>query len=446
MTATGLTVTPTMVRRLARHFGTPLYVYDAAAIDRAVRELGAQLPAGARLYYSVKANPLPEIAARMRSHGLPLELSSTGEVQTAAAATALDGAMVTGPGKSRAEYRAAIGSGVRKFSVESATDHGNLERAAAECATAVDYLVRVNAPAQGRAAMRMSGRPSQFGVDPETFDSDTPLLRGGRFARFRGLHFFPASNVVDESELLTSFRVSAAAARGLVDRYRLTMLELDLGGGFAAPFGTASPRHHYPRLAAELTRILNEQLPGPRDGRLTVSFESGRYLVGGAGVLVTAVRDIKRSHGKSFAILDAGINHLGGMAATGRILPSRFEPTRVGSISTAPSAGSAAPFAGTLAGPLCTPADILVPDAAFDELAVDDLLAIPNVGAYGLTAGLTDFLGHPAPAEILLDGDRIVSATRRSATRISLPPLPPRQTMTDPAAVPEELPRIGESN
>jgi diaminopimelate decarboxylase len=49
-----------------------------------------------------------------------------------------------------------------------------------------------------------------------------------------------------------------------------------------------------------------------------------------------------------------------------------------------------------------------------------DLLTVPNVGAYGLSASLLAFLGHPAPTEAVVDGDRLVHLSRLTVHRTPL--------------------------
>jgi diaminopimelate decarboxylase len=139
---------------------------------------------------------------------------------------------------------------------------------------------------------------------------------------------------------------------------------------------------------------------------------------------LSTVRDVKRSHGSTFAVLDTGVHHLGGMSGLGRVLAARLEPRRIGSTSDGRSQ-EAAPFDGTLAGPLCTPADILVPSASFESLCAGDVLAIPNVGAYGLTASLLAFLSHPIPIELVVDGTTVTSASHHVMTRRPLPGVAP---------------------
>jgi diaminopimelate decarboxylase len=50
-------------------------------------------------------------------------------------------------------------------------------------------------------------------------------------------------------------------------------------------------------------------------------------------------------------------------------------------------------------------------------LATGDLVAIPNVGAYGLTASLLGFLSRDLPCEIVVDSGRFIEATRLALVR-----------------------------
>jgi diaminopimelate decarboxylase len=183
---------------------------------------------------------------------------------------------------------------------------------------------------------------------------------------------------------------------------------LDLGGGFGAPFARQGPPVDLAGLRDRLTDLLDAHVPGWRGGSPRVVFESGRYLVGAAGSLVTAVLDVKRSHGKDVVVLESGINHLGGMSGLRRLPP--LNPHLV-----TPRDGDLAPTVVT--GPLCTPLDSWSRTAPLPPLEPGDLLVVPNVGAYGLSASLIAFLGHPAPVEVAVDGDRVVHLSRLALTR-----------------------------
>ncbi|WP_405059122.1 hypothetical protein OG474_41240 [Kribbella sp. NBC_01505] len=392
---------------LVQRFGTPLYVYRTAALRAAVDDLRASLPQPHRLYYSVKANPHPGVVRHFTSEGLRAEISSSGELAVAlAAGQAGNQLLYTGPGKTFEEVVHAIRSGVRYFSVESVEDHRRLSRAATECAEQVHCIVRVNGTrSTARTGLRMTGRPSQFGIDVDTILSTPHLLAATANVRPAGLHFFPATNVTNPQALIGEFAESVELARQILDRMEMDALLLDLGGGFAAPFARPGERPRYHDLRGSLERLLDTSFEGWREGKPTVAFEAGRYLVAGAGTLLTSILDVKRSGDRTFVVLDAGINALGGMSSTGRLLPP----------AVLPADGDASDEV-TLVGPLCTPLDVLSRAAQVPDLRVGGLVAVPNVGAYGLTASVVAFLSRQPPLEVLLDSDESVA----SVTTLSL--------------------------
>ncbi|CAL9619331.1 type III PLP-dependent enzyme [Streptomyces sp. enrichment culture] len=427
------------LRRLVERYGSPLYVYDLARVRTALEDLRAALPQPSRIYYSLKANPHPGLVAELRRGGARAEVTSRGELAAALeAGHPAAELMYSGPGKVRAELDEAITAGMRTFSAESFGDLERIGAAAAEHGVTADCVLRINAAgAPGQAGLRMTGAPSQFGFDLDDLaEHRARLLAQG--TRIVGMHFFPLTNARDEEGLCAELAQSVRTAARLRDELGIPLHLLDLGGGFAAPYATPGERPVYRGLRTALAGVLDEHLPGWRDGEPVVAFESGRHLVGDSGLLVTTVTDVKNSRGSTYAVLDSGINHLGGLSGLGRLLPLKAQPlaTPAGErpehrhgdgpdASGGPRAsggpdgpdGPGDPAAITLAGPLCTPADILARVAELPGVRPGDLLAFPNVGAYGLSASLLGFLGHPAPAEILVDGPDTVSATRLALRR-----------------------------
>jgi diaminopimelate decarboxylase len=227
-------------------------------------------------------------------------------------------------------------------------------------------------------------------------------------ARVVGAHFYPVSNAQDEGALIAELAGGAALAGRLRDEVGLPMSVVDLGGGFAAPYAQPGQRPRYRRLRAALADSLDAHLPGWRAGRPEVSFESGRYLVADCGWLICTAVEMRGA----FLLLDSGIHHLGGMTGLGRLLRPAATPV------AAPDGGQATRM--TLAGPLCTPADVLGRDVPVPPVGAGDLVVFPNAGAYGLTASLLAFLSRPAPVEIALAGGRVVAASRLDLVRTVL--------------------------
>ncbi|MEV4114459.1 AMP-binding protein [Nonomuraea sp. NPDC049695] len=405
---------------LVRRFGSPLYVYDLDRVTAAYRDLADFLPEGTAIYYALKANPHPDVARALRTApggGCRAEISSTGELAAALAAgfTGAD-CMYTGPGKTAGELAEALAAGVRLFSVESLTDLEHVGAAASAHGTVAKCLLRVNsATAAAATSIRMTGTPSQFGNDMEELPAQVAAMRAIAGTRIIGAHFFPLSNAADEESLLGEFQHTVTVAAE-VQRILGEPLELvDLGGGFSAPYGVPGTRPGYPNLRKGLEEALDQHLPQWRDGQPGIACESGRYLVSDCGELHCTVVNVKESRGRTFAILDAGINAFGGMSGLGRLLPTQVKPAPPnGGTPHAAAPGRRA----ALAGPLCTPGDLLAREVELPDPAPGDLVTIPHAGAYGLTASLSLFLGRPAPTEVVIRGDEIVSVSQLQRQRV----------------------------
>jgi diaminopimelate decarboxylase len=329
--------------------------------------------------------------------------------------------LYTGPGKTADELREALAAGVGLFSVESLTDLEHVGAAALEAGVEADCLLRINsASASATTSIRMTGRPSQFGIDAETLGEVLPRLRAVAGTRISGAHFFPLSNAADEDSLVGEFRNTLAVAARLESEHGLPLECVDIGGGFSAPYAVPGERPVYEKLRERLESALDETFPRWRRGEVHFACESGRYLVGDSGVLLTRVVNIKESRGRTFVILDAGINTFGGMSGLGRLLPVAVQPEDAGQ---AAQVAHEAGLNAALVGPLCTPGDVLGRQVALPDLRIGDVLTIPNAGAYGPTASLLMFLGRPAPAEVLVRGGQVVSATRIEHARTPVAPL-----------------------
>ncbi|MFC4856078.1 acyl-CoA dehydrogenase family protein [Actinophytocola glycyrrhizae] len=401
-------------RALVAGYGSPLYRYDLAEVAAAVADLRAALPSGALLYYSLKANANPDVLVEVRRHGLRAEVSSTGEL-TAALRAGFDPGrcLYTGPGKTTDEIAAALAAGVGLFSTESLGDLARIAATAREAGVEPDCLLRINvSDVAGGAGVRMSGGPSQFGFDAGRVEKWVAGAVATPGVTVSGLHFFSVSNARDEEVLLGELRTSLATAARLRAEHGVPLQLLDLGGGFAAPYATPGERSRYAALRDALTGALDEHLPGYTG---EVAFESGRYVVACAGRLVTTVTDVKENHGTRYAVLDSGVNHIGGMSALRRMLPLTARPLTEHTDRPMETV--------TLVGPLCAPSDVLAHDVTLPALAPGDLVVVPNVGAYGLSASLLGFLGRDLPAEVAVRGDAVVGASRQALVRRPLPRL-----------------------
>jgi diaminopimelate decarboxylase len=385
-------------------YGTPSYIYDLAEIRMRTAELFAALPARSRLFYSLKANPLRPLVAAAREAGCGAEVSSPGELDAALdAGFAPAEVLYTGPGKSDAEIGAAVGRGVTLFSAESPVELTRLDTAAHEHGRPLRVLLRLqpaNRPASGLSMA--DGR--QFGFEPAAAAHAWRTMPGT--LTVEGCHVYLGSQLDSVEHLLAGFGHAKQVVEEVSRAAGAAPRVVDLGGGFPWPYAVRGDGCVLDGLRAGLTALLSTWATGTAP---EVWFETGRRITASAGQLLTRVVDVKERAGRVQVVVDAGINALGGMAGLGRVLRLMATPDNV-------SANGGEPVTADVVGPLCTPLDRLAARAEIVAPKVGDVLSVPNVGAYGLTASLVAFLSRPAPAELVFDGDELVGSWQLAAT------------------------------
>ena len=384
------------VMQLVRAAGrTPFYAYDRGVMSQKVRELRACLPAGIELHYAIKANPMPEVVQHLAGLVDGLDVASAREMQVALA-TRVNPVEISfaGPGKSPAELEAAVAAGI-VINMESELEMRRIAAIAARTGSRPKVAVRVNPDFELKSSgMKMAGGPKQFGVDAERVPD---LLRelGKLPLEFWGFHIFCGSQNLRADILVEAQRKSADLALHLATLAPGPVRLLNLGGGFGVPYFPGEK----PLELAPIGDSLRELLPRIRDRlpQAHVVLELGRFLVGESGVYICRIIDRKVSRGQVFLVTDGGLHHhLAASGNFGQVLRKNYP------VLIANRIGSASREIASVVGPLCTPLDLLADRMELAQAQVDDLVAVFQSGAYGLTASPLGFLSHPPPAEIIV--------------------------------------------
>ncbi|HVL72499.1 MAG TPA: type III PLP-dependent enzyme [Beijerinckiaceae bacterium] len=406
------------VAALARTHGTPLYVYDAGILRARVRALKSAVAGFAGLCFSAKANPNPAVLRVFVEEGTGIEVASGAEyLRARAAGCAPERILFAGPGKSEEELALALEGGVGEIHVESFEEIERLAALARRCGRAAPVGIRINpaAAAQG-GAMRMGGRASPFGFDEEIL-ADVVRAVAAAGLDLTGLHLFAGTQILDADVLAGQWRHALALSREIARLAGRPPRTIDLGGGLGIPYFAGDGELDLDRLRAHAARLRAEL--GPL-GNPAVVLEPGRWLAGPAGLYVAQVNSAKVSRGTRFAVLDGGLHHH--LAASGNLgaVVKRDYPIVAPARMDEPAAGTF-----SVVGPLCTPLDTLGRQVPLPDLSAGDLVAVLQSGAYGLTASPVGFLGHPMPAEVLVEDGRARLVRPRGSFEAPLSQLPP---------------------
>ena len=170
---------------------TPFYAYDRSLLRERVAELRCALPAGIKLHYAMKANPMPALVSFMAGLVDGIDVASAGELKVALDAGA-DAKEISfaGPGKREAELRQAVASRVL-INVESIREVRLLEAIAMDLGLPARVAVRVNPDFELKGSgMKMGGGPKQFGVDVEQMPAVLEAIANAGLA-FEGFHLSP---------------------------------------------------------------------------------------------------------------------------------------------------------------------------------------------------------------------------------------------------------------
>jgi len=397
-----LALTDTVLEEAAVRFETPLYVYDGDLLESNWQRLRAILPPPMQLFYSVKANPNLALMRICHRLGAWFEVASGGELLAAMRAGVLPGELIfVAPGKSQSELEEAISQDLCAIVAESAHEVALLDAIAEQSGQHPRVALRVNL---GIAAgsVSMAG-PTQFGM---TQDEACQLFMDAHsfpHLQFVGIHSYQGTGILDTATILSSIERILVLAENLQSVTGVKFSFVDVGGGFGIPYHEADVAPTWEDLKNPLRSMVTDYLLRHPETRVLAA-ESGRFIVGPAGVFVTRVLDVKQIAGKEFVITDGGMNVYG---AGDRYYGSRPVPIRV------IGGDKRELHTVTVCGPLCTPTDRMAANVLLPVPEIGDLMATYQAGAYELTASPGRFLSHEYPAEALFYNQRLTLIRKR---------------------------------
>jgi diaminopimelate decarboxylase len=384
---------------VARELGTPAYVYSDATLRRHYRAL-ADAFAGRNVLiaFAVKANSNIGVLATLAAEGAGADVVSGGEMLRALEAGIPAGRIVfSGVAKTAEEMKLGLERGIHQFNVESLPELHRLSDVASALGKRAPIAFRVNphVEAGGHAHISTGSAEHKFGIawhEAESFFEEASRLPGIDPV---GIAVHIGSQIMRVEPMRASFDKVVALARRLRDR-GFAISRIDFGGGLGVPYKDGDDPDS-PTIYAQQAR----QALGDLDVQLIL--EPGRLIAGNAGVLISRVEYIKERDGRTFVILDAGMNDL--------LRPALYSahhdvlPVRTPEVGAPRSAVD-------LVGPICESTDRFAKDRPMPPLKQGDLVAFMTAGAYGATLS-SQYNSRPLVAEALVRGDACVVIRRR---------------------------------
>lgn len=381
---------------VADHFGTPFHIYD----ETGIRETGGRLKSlfskipGFREYFAVKALPNPAVLAIMADMGFGFDCSSVPElILGRQAGVTGEGLMFTANNTTTRDFIAAMADG---GSIINLDDISFVEKL-----PVMPELIcfRYN-PGDRRTGNVIIGNPveAKYGVSHDQLIPayEKAIARGAR--RF-GLHTMLASNERDYTYMVQTAAM-LLELETLSARLGISFEFINIGGGLGIPYHPEDAPLDIEALAREVTDLFFAF--SDRNGYMPKLYmESGRYMTGPHGVLVTRAINRKEIY-RTYVGVDACMSAL-------------MRPAIYGAYHHITVPGKPVNASGEVVdvvGSLCENNDKFAIQRKLPHILENDLLVIHDTGAHGHAMGF-NYNGKLRPKELMLKSDGSVELIRR---------------------------------
>ncbi len=384
------------VEEIAREYGTPTYVYDAAMIEARIESLSRFDV----VRFAQKACSNLAILDLCRNKGVLVDAVSAGEIERALAA----GYEATGEPHPIVYTADIFDRDALELVVERdiAVNVGSLDMIdqLGEAAPGREITLRFN-PGFGHGHSQKTntgGAQSKHGIWHDQIQEC--VARAARHDLvIAGVHVHIGSG----SDMEHLSQVCNAVER-LASEIGSSVHTVSTGGGLPIPYRAGDEPIDIDAYF-ELWDAARKRLEERFGHGVELEIEPGRYLVAEAGYLVAEIRAIKTMGENLFYLVDAGFNNL-----ARPILYGAYHPMSIAHLTK-----SEAPRAlhdVIVGGPLCESGDIFTQEEGgfvrtqqLPEASVGDYLVIECAGAYGFVMS-SNYNSRTMAAEVLVRGSR----------------------------------------
>ena len=387
------------VNEIAERFGTPLYIYSRATLERHWHAFDKAFGEHPHLIcFAVKSNPNIAILQVMAQLGSGFDIVSQGELERVLAAGG-DAAKIvfSGVAKSETEIARALEVGIRCFNVESTAELQRINLVAGKLGKIAPISLRVNPDVDAHTHPYISTglKENKFGISVDQAREVYRQASTLAHIKVTGMDCHIGSQLTE----LQPFLDATDRLIVLMEQLKQDGIELkhlDLGGGLGVPYTNEAPPH-----PADYAKALLDKLK--QYGDLEIILEPGRAITANAGILVTKVEYLKSNETRHFAIVDTGMNDM--------IRPALYQ-AYMNIIETDRTLIRESKVYDVV-GPICETSDFLGKQRTL-AIAQGDLIALRSAGAYGASMA-SNYNSRPRAAEVMVSGGEAHLIRRREA-------------------------------
>ena len=387
------------VQNIAKKYGTPAYCYSYEKLQENITNFKKRFKSFSPIIcFSVKSNSNLDLIREIKKFGLGADVVSIGELMLAIKAGINPKKIVfSGVGKTTNEISYAINRNILLINAESSSEIKEIDRIAKLKKKKVDIGIRLNPNTDAKTLKQISTgkKENKFGVDNKTFIKLVNYCNNTKNISLKCLSVHIGSQILDYKP----YKEMLNAIGKIINRVNHKFEYIDLGGGMGISYNKDNKRLDYIKYNAAIKNFLKKH-------RSKIIFEPGRSIIGNTGSLISKIIYIKENKKKDFVILDTAMNDLIRPALYGashRIMPSIKKNQLSKKVYE-------------FVGPICESTDKFATLKKFQKLNEKDIIAICDVGAYGMSLS-SNYNIRPKSIELLIKGSNIKVIRKRQRYR-----------------------------
>ncbi len=390
-----LTIERVKVENIDKKFGTPTYCYSYKQLKENINKFKKNFQSFSPLIcFAIKSNTNINLIKEIKKFGLGADVVSMGELMMALKAGINPKKIVfSGVGKTSNEISYAIDKKIFLINAESKSEIIEIDRIAKLKKKIIQIGIRLNPNTDAKTLKQISTgkKENKFGVNSKILFEIVNYCKNSKNINLKCLSVHIGSQILDHKPYEKMLNVLDK----IINKINYKFKFIDLGGGMGISYGDKNKKLNYKKYNKAIKKFL-------KNHKSKIIFEPGRSIIGNTGTLISKVIYIKESEKKVFIILDAGMNDLMRPAlyrANHKIIPT---------IKKQKTSKKVYEFVG----PICESTDKFTSLKNFQKLKEKDLIAICDVGAYGMSLS-SNYNLRLKPTELLIRGSKIKVIKKR---------------------------------